>query len=618
MDVLGSGQSSCPITETLRPLCKYFTIKTGETQNCYSEIKMVLHKRRPELQEVSVLDKCDVILVFSPDTDAALNVLPVSKPAILFVLHQPCDHNKNLHGSNTHVSREDTLRVDCLLNDKTGLQKCNQNDEALCRVADWLIPERSRRQKCKVMEEDSSLYPPQEEAKKIFTPFGKTLPIHKDFVRNLCKHIAGLEEVSTLEECDFVLGLGSIFCTGTSNRETLRKLKMIPDTKPAVLVVLHHTSNTNTRVPDSSTFVTRKNTLTMNFVYQDDQILPQCPQNDESLRIIADWLIPEDKKESSSPVKYVPQKEPEPVKTYTAFVWNTPGFHLDFMRILKLRAGLREVSTVEECDVILTFCRLVSDAATDIKEALRKLSDLSATKPVLLVVLHQTFDITGTVADSSKFVTRENTLTVDFLFHEQTGLLHCTKNNETLRNVSKWIKNMANWSASLPKALTNFRKKMVTCKVSANTDSCTTSEKRQSPLHKYFRVMLGKTLNCNEEIKINLHRQRMELQEVSTLEDCDVILVFCPVLPPLGIYIEAVLRILFGLSVSKPAVLMALHHTSDMNKIIPDISRIVTRENTFTVDLLFQEDRGLLECTRNDEALCRVADWLIPEENCGL
>ncbi|XP_066514912.1 uncharacterized protein [Hoplias malabaricus] len=597
MDAVGSGQSSCPITETLRPLCKYFTIKTGETLNCYSEIKTVLHKRRPELQEVSVLDKCDVILVFSPDTDAALNVLPVSKPAILFVLHQPCDHNKNLHGSNTHVPREDTFRVDCLLNDKTGLQKCDQNDEALCRVADWLIPERSRRQKCKAVEEDSSLYPPQEEAKKMFTYFGKTLPLHKDFVRNLCKHIAGLEEVSTLEECDFVLGLGSVSRTGTPNREALRKLKMIPDTKPAVLVVLHHMSNTNTRVPDSSTFVTRKNTRIVNCVYQDDQKLPQCPQNDESLRIISDWLIPEDKKESSSPVKYVPQKEPEPVKTYTAFVWNTPGFHLDFMRILKLRAGLREVSTVEECDVILTFCRLVSDAATDIKEALQKLSDLSATKPVLLVVLHQTFDITGTVADSSKYVTRENTI----------------ENNETLRNVSKWIKNMANWSASLPKALTNFRKKMVTYK-----DSCTTSEKRQSPLHKYFRVMLGKTLNCNAEIKINLHRQRMELQEVSTLEDCDVILVFCPVLPPLGIYIEAVLRILFGLSVSKPAVLMALHHTSDMNKILPDISRIVTRENTFTVDLLFQEDRGLLECTRNDEALCRVADWLIPEENCGL
>ncbi|MCJ8750461.1 hypothetical protein PDJAM_G00266770, partial [Pangasius djambal] len=65
---------------------------------------------------------------------------------------------------------------------------------------------------------------------------------------------------------------------------------------------------------------------------------------------------------------------------------------------------------------------------------------------------------------------------------------------------------------------------------------------------------------------------------------------------------------------NKPAVLVVLHHTSDPELIVPDSSRAVNRENVITVDCLFHEDQGLLQCSRNNEALAKVKNWLIPED----
>ncbi|XP_049339665.1 golgin subfamily A member 6-like protein 22 [Astyanax mexicanus] len=61
---------------------------------------------------------------------------------------------------------------------------------------------------------------------------------------------------------------------------------------------------------------------------------------------------------------------------------------------------------------------------------------------------------------------------------------------------------------------------------------------------------------------------------------------------------------------SKDAVLVVLHHTFDPELVVPDSSRSVNRENTLTVDCLFHEGRGLLQCYRNQEALEKVIRWV--------
>lgn len=66
----------------------------------------------------------------------------------------------------------------------------------------------------------------------------------------------------------------------------------------------------------------------------------------------------------------------------------------------------------------------------------------------------------------------------------------------------------------------------------------------------------------------------------------------------------------------KYVALVVLHHTFDPECSVPDSSRVVNKENKedpenpLVVDCLFHEDKGLLQCRKNDEAVKKVADWL--------
>ncbi|XP_076866900.1 uncharacterized protein LOC143518346 [Brachyhypopomus gauderio] len=110
-----------------------------------------------------------------------------------------------------------------------------------------------------------------------------------------------------------------------------------------------------------------------------------------------------------------------------------------------------------------------------------------------------------------------------------------------------------------------------------------------------------------------LHNQIPELQEVSTVEECDVILLFCPIVSRAGTDIEAALKLITEAD-SKPAVLVVLHYTFDPYCTVPDRSRYVTRENMTTVDCLFYEDHGLLNCLKNKEAVKKIVEKLKPQD----
>ena len=66
-------------------------------------------------------------------------------------------------------------------------------------------------------------------------------------------------------------------------------------------------------------------------------------------------------------------------------------------------------------------------------------ASFSAGKPVILVVLHHTFNQDYTVPDSSRHVTRNDViLTVDCLFHDsQGGLLKCPLNEKSVAAIVK-------------------------------------------------------------------------------------------------------------------------------------------------------------------------------------
>uniref|UniRef100_A0AAY5ECY3 Uncharacterized protein n=1 Tax=Electrophorus electricus TaxID=8005 RepID=A0AAY5ECY3_ELEEL len=108
-----------------------------------------------------------------------------------------------------------------------------------------------------------------------------------------------------------------------------------------------------------------------------------------------------------------------------------------------------------------------------------------------------------------------------------------------------------------------------------------------------------------------LHKQISDLQEVSTVEECDVVLVFCPIVSRAGIDIEVALKQLINV----PILLVVLHsHTFDPERTVPDSYRHVKQKNTITVDCPFHEDKGLLKCRKNNDAMKKMTNikkWMI-------
>ncbi|XP_051535285.1 uncharacterized protein si:dkey-111e8.5 [Myxocyprinus asiaticus] len=98
---------------------------------------------------------------------------------------------------------------------------------------------------------------------------------------------------------------------------------------------------------------------------------------------------------------------------------------------------IKKAKAGKESDINLVFFPIVSRTGTDIEAAL---CTITGNKPTILVALHHTFDPECIVSDSSKFVTRDNTLTLDCLFHEDKGLLECNRNVEAYDKAAKWLK----------------------------------------------------------------------------------------------------------------------------------------------------------------------------------
>ncbi|KAA0717280.1 hypothetical protein E1301_Tti022837 [Triplophysa tibetana] len=103
------------------------------------------------------------------------------------------------------------------------------------------------------------------------------------------------------------------------------------------------------------------------------------------------------------------------------------------------KQGLKQKKT-HKCDAVFDFVPIVSRLGTDISAALDRLNSSGVHKPVVLVVLHHTFDNEKVVPDSKNAVNRENTLAVDCLFNEDVGLLNCPKNEKAYEAIAKYLK----------------------------------------------------------------------------------------------------------------------------------------------------------------------------------
>ncbi|KAG5277383.1 hypothetical protein AALO_G00116890, partial [Alosa alosa] len=105
--------------------------------------------------------------------------------------------------------------------------------------------------------------------------------------------------------------------------------------------------------------------------------------------------------------------------------------------VLQGRLQVTEARDVQECDVIVSLCTIVSRVGTDVEAALREIPP--TTKPALLVVLHQTFDVDYTVPNTQRFVKQGRMVTTDLLFNEDDGLLICSRNEGSLKKATDFL-----------------------------------------------------------------------------------------------------------------------------------------------------------------------------------
>ncbi|KAM9494625.1 uncharacterized protein Hap1MRO34_004498 [Clarias gariepinus] len=124
-------------------------------------------------------------------------------------------------------------------------------------------------------------------------------------------------------------------------------------------------------------------------------------------------------------------------KVYVMVLGKTLNSHKPFLDALTTSPNLCEVSSVKDSDVIIAFVPNVSRTGTDLSAAMEKIPD---GKPVVLVVLHHTFDPYKVVPDSRRCINNERVFAVDCLFHEDQGLLRCPRNDDANRAVKKHLR----------------------------------------------------------------------------------------------------------------------------------------------------------------------------------
>ncbi|XP_053470679.1 uncharacterized protein LOC128601474 [Ictalurus furcatus] len=138
--------------------------------------------------------------------------------------------------------------------------------------------------------------------------------------------------------------------------------------------------------------------------------------------------------------KYTPNvlcKETFTTKVYVENRGNIKNVCAEIIeRLSKLPNSISVSNEEEECDVKVVFCPIVSRAGTDIEAVLSRLTD---GKKTIMVVLHHTFS-TDYIPPSSSRYERKDLKMVDMLFHEDSGLLNCSKNNEAISTAGNWLK----------------------------------------------------------------------------------------------------------------------------------------------------------------------------------
>ncbi|XP_031437703.1 uncharacterized protein LOC116223811 isoform X2 [Clupea harengus] len=137
--------------------------------------------------------------------------------------------------------------------------------------------------------------------------------------------------------------------------------------------------------------------------------------------------------------KYLIRAGTRTIKLYTRVPGNVKDYCTTLLSSLDAKKQTEKTS-VEECDVILAFCPVVSRLGTDVEAALDKIPDA---KPCILVVMHITVDPYFVTPNSSRFAKGRGVDTVDYLCYEDGGSIKSEKISEAVFQIRRHLEEYA-------------------------------------------------------------------------------------------------------------------------------------------------------------------------------
>ncbi|KAK3509859.1 hypothetical protein QTP70_015971 [Hemibagrus guttatus] len=298
-------------------------------------------------------------------------------------------------------------------------------------------------------------------------------------------------------------------------------------------------------------------------------------------------------------------------RCFVMVLGNTMDSHRTFMDHLTISPRLREVHSIRDSDVIIAFVPVVSRAGLDAQAAMNK---IPKDKPVVLVMLHHTFNPDAIVPDVRPYVDRKDVFVVDCLFHEDQGLLRCPRNDDAIRAVKNHLiredHSEVKWTM-LQLLVRVMMYGVMHLVVQRNVYRLCFLPVLYKGITRCFVMVLGNTMDSHKTFMDHLTISP-RLREVHSINDSDDIIAFVPVVSRAGTDIQAAMN---KIPKDKPVVLVMLHHTFNPDAVVPDVRSYVDRKDVFVVDCLFHEDQGLLRCPRNDDAIRAVKNHLIREDH---
>ncbi|XP_055362385.1 uncharacterized protein LOC114849476 isoform X6 [Betta splendens] len=437
-----------------------------------------------------------------------------------------------------------------------------------------------------------------------------------------------------------------------------------PSDKPSILVVMHHTFNSDHVVAGSRRLVTKPNVLlTVDCLFYEGHFL-KCERNN------AAWDEVKKKLEVYDNQKKVTLKASQTL-FYIFLAGKTNGAHRDFVKKLEA-VGHTETSSPEGCDYIVRFCPVASRVGTDVNAALNKIPDPAASETVKLAVSCRVAgsrwvirpvlcgDVNGSAAgcgggsrragagESSRWSAR--TRVYRGLQVERTRAGENKEQKE--QGASLWsrqlfisvfvvtpvllfgpimmadfqvpplfvacISGSSDVSAGEPVSwnmsdqLVGNKEPPVCVKNDAGNKNCAirpsvgkdcSEAQNKMPVlgNKFAVILAGKTNKAHRDFVKKL--EAVGQTEVSSPEGCDYVVCFCPVASRVGTDVsEALDRI----PADKPFILVVMHHTFSPDHVVAESRRLVNNSHVLlTVDCLFYEGQ-FLKCERNNAAWDKV------------